>query len=281
MASTQATVPLRLLRQAVAYRTLGSGQGVRIGAGFLLKSGRTTDVPWQRLPVYSAVWCLRGSGTYLDEHQRRHPVRTGSLFHRFHDRHSGSLLDPGGHWAEVFIVLPTGIVDTLMAAGVIDPRRPVVEPGIDLAILADIDALREELSGAPESELPRLMARLTEVLAAVLARDGSAGESPRRLLVDAACRRLADEPRCDLRRLARDLGLSYERFRKVFREATGVAPAAYRIRRRVDRARRLLLSDDRPLAAIADELGYANAFAFSVQFKRQVGESPEAYRQRH
>ncbi|MBN8525821.1 MAG: helix-turn-helix transcriptional regulator [Planctomycetes bacterium] len=281
MASTPATVPLRLLRQAVAYRTLGGGQGMRIGTGFLLKSGRSEDIPWRRLPTYSAVWCLRGSGTYIDEHRRRHPVRAGSLFHRFHDRPNGSVLDPASHWAEVFIVLPAGIVDTMMGAGVIDPRRPVVEPGIDLAILADLDALREELLAAGESDLPRLMARLTEILACVLARDGHVGESPRRRLMDTACRRLGDEPRCDLRRLARELGLSYERFRKVFRETTGVSPAAYRIRRRIDRARRLLVVDARPLAAIADELGYANAFAFSVQFKRQVGESPEAYRQRH
>lgn len=273
--------PLRLLRNANAYRTLGAGQGVRIGVGFLVKSGRTVDFPWGRVAQYSAVWLLRGGGSYMDEQRRVHVLRPGSLFHRFHDRPHGTTIEPGSHWAEAFFCLPNAIATALMQIGAIDPRRPVSEPGVDLALLDDLDALREELTRAGESELPRLMNRIAGLLIDLLSREDGRGDAPRRRLIDDACRRLADDPRCDLERLAAELGLSYERFRKVFRDATGVAPAAYRIRRRIDRARRLLVGGTQPLAAIADELGYPNQFAFSAQFKRLVGESPEAYRKRH
>jgi AraC-like DNA-binding protein len=275
------TAPLRLLRNANAYRTIGAGLGVRIGVGFLVKSGRTVDFPWARLPHYSAVWCLRGGGSYMDEQRHVHVLRPGSLFHRFHDRPHGNTIEPGSHWAEAFFCLPNAVATALMQMGAIDPRRPVSEPGIDLAMLDDLDALREELTRAGESELPRLMNRITGMLIDLLTREDGRGDAPRRRLIDEACRRLADDPRCDLERLADDLGFSYERFRKVFRDTTGVAPAAYRIRRRIDRARRLLVGGTQPLAAIAEELGYPNQFAFSAQFKRLVGESPEAYRRRH
>lgn len=273
--------PLALLRDAVVYRTLGAGTGVRIGAGFLLKSGRGVDIPWGRVATYSAVWCLRGRGTYLDETRHEQPVLPGMLFHRPHDRAHGTILDPSSHWAEAFILLPNTLAATLVEVGVIDARQPVVRPGIDLGLLTELDELRAALAAASESELPRIMNRLAGLLIDLLGRADARADAPRRRLIDAACRRLGDDPRCDPARLARDLGLSYERFRKVFRAATGVAPAAYRIRRRIDRARHLLATSDRPLAAIAAELGYANPFAFSAQFKRLVGESPEAYRRRH
>jgi len=275
-----AAVPLRLLRSASAYRTIGAGAGVRIGAGFLLKSGRSVDFPWGVPGHYSAVWCLRGSCTYVDDARRAHAVRPGTLFHRFHDRRHGNTLDPASHWAECFIMLPDALAAALLAAGVLDHRRPVAQPGIDLGLIGDLEGLRAALERAGESELPRLMNSLAGLLIDILAREDAA-DAPRRRLIDEACRRLGDDPRCDAARLARDLGMGYERFRKVFRAATGVAPDAYRIRRRIDRARRLLVGSDATLADIATELGYPNPFAFSAQFKRHVGESPEAYRKRH
>ena len=73
--------------------------------------------------------------------------------------------------------------------------------------------------------------------------------------------------------------MSYERFRKVFRARMGVSPAAYRIRRRIDRARELLVGGV-SVSRVADELGYANPFIFSAQFKRLVGASPRAFQRR-
>ncbi len=271
--------PLRLLRHAAAYRTIGAGAGVRLGAGFLVKSDRTADFAWRNIGHYSAVWCLRGGGIYLDERRRAHAVAPGVLFHRFHDRAHGSSITSGSHWAEGFIHLPNALAAALMAAGVIDPHRPPHDAGIDLGLLDELDGLREALIQSGEGELPRLMNRLAGLLIDLLSSERS--DAPGRRLIDEACRRLGDDPRCDPARLARSLGFSYERFRKVFRAATGVAPAAYRIRRRIDRARRLLITSGLPLATIAGELGYPNQFAFSAQFKRMVGESPEAYRRRH
>jgi AraC-like DNA-binding protein len=42
----------------------------------------------------------------------------------------------------------------------------------------------------------------------------------------------------------------------------------------------LLLDTDATVAAVAHEVGYENAFAFSAAFKRTHGHSPTAWRQR-
>jgi AraC-like DNA-binding protein len=94
-----------------------------------------------------------------------------------------------------------------------------------------------------------------------------------------ACQRITADPTITLTAAARGSGMGYERFRKVFREHTGVTPGVFRILRRLDRARALLHEGERSIAAIAEELGYASPFAFSSQFKRFVGVAPNHYRQ--
>jgi AraC-like DNA-binding protein len=74
--------------------------------------------------------------------------------------------------------------------------------------------------------------------------------------------------------------MGYESFRKEFRARMGVSPGDYRIRRRIDRARELLTSTTQSVKEIAYELGYPNPSVFSLQFKREVGRSPEHYRSR-
>jgi transcriptional regulator GlxA family with amidase domain len=49
---------------------------------------------------------------------------------------------------------------------------------------------------------------------------------------------------------------------------------------RMQRAVQLLSETDRPLDAVATAVGYQDAFSFSKVFKRTVGLSPKAFRQR-
>jgi AraC family transcriptional regulator, arabinose operon regulatory protein len=274
------TVPSRLLCHQNVSRTLPGGRDVRVAVGFMLKSGRIVDHAMHRPTGYSAVWCLRGTGTYHGEDGSVHPLSPGSLFHRFSDRAHENRLDPGSHWAEAWLVLPVEIEAALRTVGVLDARRPVQQPGIDLGILREMHQLMEVIRLAPESGLSRVLARVIDVLTQLLDRD-IAGNDPHHSAIDEACRRLGDDPRQDLEGLAASLDLSYERFRKIFRERLGVSPGEYRIRRRIDRARALLTQRELSVSGIAELLGYPNPFAFSAQFKQVVGESPERYRKRH
>ncbi len=87
--------------------------------------------------------------------------------------------------------------------------------------------------------------------------------------------------------LAEDVGLaavadaahfSPYHFARLFKEATGVSPHQYIVRRRVERARVLLATTDRSLAAIAREVGFASGSHLALHFKRLLGTTPSAYR---
>lgn len=78
--------------------------------------------------------------------------------------------------------------------------------------------------------------------------------------------------------LAAECGLSRSAFADRFKRTTGETPAHYLARLRVQRAMSLLRTTDDGLDSVASAVGYANAFAFSKAFKREVGISPGAYR---
>lgn len=74
--------------------------------------------------------------------------------------------------------------------------------------------------------------------------------------------------------------LSPEHLRRLCRVATGRAPHAHLMHLRMKRAAELLRTTTWTTERIAEEVGYANAFAFSVAFKKVIGWPPSTYGQR-
>lgn len=103
------------------------------------------------------------------------------------------------------------------------------------------------------------------------------------LPADDRARRVAEallaEP-ADDRTLAawgRTVGASDRTLQRAFRSGTGLGFHEWRRRARVAAALRLLLTD-RPIAAIAGDVGYATSSAFGAAFRRVTGLPPSAYR---
>jgi len=83
-----------------------------------------------------------------------------------------------------------------------------------------------------------------------------------------------------LEELARRAGLSRTALAERFRETMGDTPLNHLRTLRMQRAMQLLTETERPLEAVASAVGYQDAFSFSKVFKRSVGLSPKAFRQR-
>ncbi|MBL7251651.1 AraC family transcriptional regulator [Alloalcanivorax marinus] len=85
---------------------------------------------------------------------------------------------------------------------------------------------------------------------------------------------LAETP--SLPALAARLGLSRYQLNRRFQGATGMTPHAYRLDRRIDRARRLL-REGAALTEVAHDLGFADQSHFQRAFKERVAMTPGAY----
>jgi len=83
-----------------------------------------------------------------------------------------------------------------------------------------------------------------------------------------------------LEKLARGAGLSRSALAERFNGFVGQPPMQYLTRWRIQLAAKLLAEDARKVSAVAMEVGYDSEAAFSRAFKKSVGVSPAAWRDR-
>jgi AraC-like DNA-binding protein len=68
--------------------------------------------------------------------------------------------------------------------------------------------------------------------------------------------------------------MSYESFRKRFRELTGQSPAHYLTAQVMSQACNLLYAGNLQIKEIAGELGFCDEYHFSKRFKQWYGQAP-------
>lgn len=80
--------------------------------------------------------------------------------------------------------------------------------------------------------------------------------------------------------MARLSGLAERSFKRRFQQATGMPPLEYVHTLRLEEAKHMLETDDAPVEAIANAVGYEDAGFFSRLFRRKVNLTPAQYRKR-
>src|SRR5699024_7812445 len=88
-----------------------------------------------------------------------------------------------------------------------------------------------------------------------------------------------DEP-LSVDRLARQAHMSSRSFVRRFRTSTGTTPASWIRSRRLDEARRLLETTDRPIDRIAADCGFGSATPLRQTFAEAFRTTPSDYRRR-
>src|SRR3712207_1934598 len=84
----------------------------------------------------------------------------------------------------------------------------------------------------------------------------------------------------DVRALARSAHVSEAYFSRSFRAAFGETPHQYLLRRRMERAKALLRAGELSVTEVCLAVGFTSLGSFSNAFRRYVGVSPTAYRER-
>lgn len=82
-----------------------------------------------------------------------------------------------------------------------------------------------------------------------------------------------------LDRIASIACLSRYHFARAFKQAVGHSPHRYVSARRLERAKALLIEDDRPLVDIALALGFSSQANFTRAFRQAMGLAPGQFRQ--
>ena len=88
--------------------------------------------------------------------------------------------------------------------------------------------------------------------------------------------RAGDAP--DIEAVAREAGVSFSHFCRLFKATTGLTAGDYFQRRRIHRACHRLLTTEATATEIAHQLGFADSAHFNRRFKETTGLTPRAYR---
>ena len=100
--------------------------------------------------------------------------------------------------------------------------------------------------------------------------------------IEAIAKRIREHPEMDYRvaDVAHEAGFSLSAFSDIFKRTMGLPLHAYLINSRICKAKKLLESTNRSIDSIAEELRFKSKPHFAVTFKRVVGVTPFALRQK-
>ncbi len=223
---------------------------------------------------------ITGTGYYRDWWGTRHPLGPGVVYQRIVGKSHALEIDPDCHWCEAYLTIRSSTVKHLLGLGLID-ECPVYYLRHPELINNQFRDLLLALAQTHTKQVPRILVQVQQLLIDIHADAQSDGDpDPHRHLIADACTILDChlDRDLDMEALAQDVGMAYETFRKAFKERKGIAPGAYRVRKRIERSCVLLRSTQQPINVIAEQLGYSDGFSFSAQFKKIIGMSPSAYR---
>ncbi len=242
-------------------------------------SGPAGQGPMRVLDSYALVYSIDGAAVYRDAATGPRAIGPGDVILIFPDQPHMYGPPPGGRWSEFFLVFDGPVFDLWRAQGVLDPARPVFRCEPVDRWLPRLEAI-PDAPRRPGASL-REVCRMQDVLASMLdAATPGTGEAGERRFISRACALLESDlgRELDLPDLARQLGTSYESFRKRFTAAMGTPPARWRVARILERACELMHRGGLSDKQIADRLGFYDEPHFSRKFKQVIGVSPRRFR---
>jgi len=259
-------------------RSLGGSKNW-IGCGYIHKPGVETEHIDAKFPFYSLVYVIKGEGSYIDEHGKRHALSPGCAFQRRPRVKHTTVVNPDSDWQEYYLDCNEALYEHLCTLSLIDPNVPVYKYEPSQSIQTDIEKLMERMQNVSEDEVIDAYLAYLSVVRALLTphtSDAVRGDMVTQSLVDFETLYMT---RFDLKLYCSDKGWGYEKFRKEFKKQLGVSPRDYLIRKRMDEACRLLRSTNKRISEIAVELGYSSQYEFSNQFSRTFSLAPKHYRE--
>jgi AraC-like DNA-binding protein len=241
---------------------------------------------WERgrvLRSFQLLYITRGKGLFESQPSGSLEIEAGDLFILFPEVWHRYRPHPDTGWDEHWVELDGEYVRRLMQRPEFTPRQPVLPVGQhgQLQQLFDdaVDIMRHE---PPDYQfvLGALGVQIIAQTLSALKRKRFEGRPVHEVIREAKqllAHQGARPMRLDL--CARQLGISYSSFRRLFKLETGCSPRQFALHVCLERARDLLLHTDKPISLIAEELGFESASYFSRLYKQKSGTHPRGVRQ--
>lgn len=228
---------------------------------------------------YGIVYITDGQGIFKGRESRWKKINAGDIILLFPGIWHNYQPAEGTGWTERWILFNGDVANRWLVHELISQDSPVLHVGVRNELTERFDRVLE-LAQTDSPFARQVQAGLSmEIMGLVLK---CHQRRPVKLTTRArSVERAIDYIRknwsreIDFLALARKLGVSARHFRRLFQQATGLAPQQYLLNLRLNEAKRLL--GFMPISEVAYRVGFDNPLYFSRLFKEKIGIPPSRW----
>lgn len=235
------------------------------------------------LQEYQLVYIIEGEGWFESTHCARTKVQAGTVMMLFPGEWHNYAPNPSTGWKEYWIGFKGRYIDERVENGFFSPEHPLVVIGNDIQVEEFyLEVLREAQFEKKNFQL-LISSVVLHLLGTIVFRQNmtpyESTDIADKIEASKQFMRKHTGEEYSPERVARELGLGYSWFRRMFKEYVGISPAQYQLQLRYLRARDLLKGSDMTITEIAYDLGFSSGNQFSTFFSKHSGMSPRQFRQ--
>lgn len=244
---------------------------------FSAKKGRTLD-------EYQIVYISSGRGHFASASCTDTEVAAGTAIMLFPGEWHTYHPDTETGWDEYWVGFRSRYMDMQVENRFFTPDEPVHRIGISTGILSLFEEIISVISSERIGFRQLVSGIVMHILGSIYYKEKNRAYSDSYVIdrINEA-KNLMKSPECHLtaEEIAGSVGIGYSKFRKIFKEYTGISPAQYRIHQKLAKAKELLTATHMNIAEIAYTLKFDNPGQFSIFFKSKEGITPSEYRDRY
>lgn len=234
------------------------------------------------LDGYYLVFITKGEGLLESAKTKAYSIKAGTCFFLFPGVWHRYKPHPQHGWEEYWVGFNGSYPDELMKKGIFTAENPFIDVGLNEDLLQLFHTLIKTVAAA-EIGYRQIISGLTlQILGLVNAvskyKTPDIGNQSKLISKAKFLLQESIENPVNLEEMVKDLPMGYSRFRKIFKETTGLSPNQYHLNLRLDKAKDLLTSTNLTINEVAYQTGFDSIFYFSRLFKKKNGLPPKEYR---
>lgn len=271
---TVSTVGYEEIAPGDPYPTRGHADGYY----FHVEEGR-------ELNEYQLLYITEGQGVFTSTHQQETELNEGDMFLLFPGEWHTYHPDPETGWTSYWIGFKGKNIDERVGLRFLLREKPIYHIGFS-SVIVQLYESAYATATAEEAYSQQLLAGIVNHLIGMmysLERNIELNKNHAHVdMVNRARLRIREalESSLTIQQVAEELGVSYSNFRKLFKEYTGLSPAAYQQDLKLQRAKELLKTTNLSIKEIAYRLNFDSPDYFSAKFKIKTGRKPSEMRMR-
>lgn len=228
------------------------------------------------------LYIIKGSGWFISAHQPKRRLEAGDAVILYpHEWHSYAP-DPSTGWSEAWIGFTGDNAERLLCDFFPEKEKPIHRVGVNASLCAAFENAYEVAQKQLPAYQQQLAGYVTLIVCTVYARSMQLPymDNPDTDNINQAMKYMRQHLNCNLNMetVAKQAGMSYSKFRKVFKDYTGFAPVKYFLRLKMERAKDHLLSTNLSCKEIAYSLGFDSPSHFNKMFRLYEGLTPMDFR---